>query len=82
MSEHDTLAAPQAARAFELLESDTPHVERLSGPFRDALQAYRPGIGYADVAAELNISIGTVKSRIHRARQFILAAREAAQANG
>jgi DNA-directed RNA polymerase specialized sigma24 family protein len=51
----------------------------LSQPQRAALVTHvSDGLCYSDVAYQLGIPIGTVRSRIHRARAKITAAREKA----
>lgn len=65
---------------FELLESDAPHIEKLAPQFRQVIAEAAKGDAYLKIAETLGLPIGTVKSRIHRARTQILAAREAAKA--
>ena len=64
--------------AFELTEADVPLVATL--PF-DAQQilatADSTGGNYSVMSAELGICIGTVKSRLNRARRRLIALREA-----
>lgn len=56
-------------RNVEISESDLPLIEKLSRRHRDVLLTQG---GYASRAQALNIPVGTVKSRLHRARKELL----------
>lgn len=58
---------------FKVLPSDAPHLEKLSADHRAILEAEG---SYEDKAASLNIPLGTVRSRLNRARAKLIALRE------
>jgi DNA-directed RNA polymerase specialized sigma24 family protein len=77
----------QPAGKFHLYPTDAPFLERIPGRFRRALEAIdADGLSYVDAAKKLTdagrgvVHVGTVKSRVHRARMRILAMREATAA--
>lgn len=64
------------ARGFLLYKSDEPYLARLSPVSRSAIErTTNDGMKYEDLATEQNVSVGTVKSRVHRARARILSMR-------
>ncbi len=59
---------------FKLLETDVPHIGTMSSDFIAVLAAAdRTDSKYEAIAAELNIPVGTVKSRLNRARKKLIA---------
>lgn len=65
---------------FKLLESDEPHLAKIAPRLVEPLRLAHAGNGYDHIATEmLMIPVGTVKSRIHRARSQILKFRAASQ---
>ena len=56
---------------FVLLETDQLYLDRLDHRFVMPLKLAHQGIGYDKVAEALHVPIGSVKSRIHRARGAI-----------
>ena len=61
------------AKDFLLYAADEPHLARLPRFSRALLEAAtNDGMSYVDIAAMFQIKIGTVKSRINRARERIL----------
>ena len=71
------------AKDFLLYPSDLPHLRRLPKFSRALLEsATNDGLSYAAIAAQFDLPMGTVKSRINRARARILNMRAtAAQAS-
>lgn len=68
---------------FKLTEDDAPHLEKLkkvSFPQWDTLQLTNEAahIRYDTMASLLNVSVGTVKSRLHRGRHKIIQYRKEA----
>lgn len=59
-------------RFFPLTEQDEPLLAQLSPRYVEIL---RQEGQMADIAAKLNLPIGTVKSRLHRARAALMALR-------
>ena len=57
---------------FILLDSDAPYLKRISEQMVKPLRLAHAGNGYAWIAKELELPLGTVKSRINRAREKIL----------
>lgn len=57
---------------FVLYESDDPFLKNIQADFAAPLKLAHAGNGYDWIAAELKIPLGTVKSRISRARRQIL----------
>lgn len=49
-------------------------VSQLKEPLRDVLLLYAQGLTYEAIAAKTNVSIGTVRSRLHHARKQAMAA--------
>ena len=64
--------------AFELRDDDKAALDALPDDQRSALLSYHCGNSYAVIAGVSMVAVGTVKSRISRARTKILAARAAA----
>ncbi|WP_398471523.1 hypothetical protein [Tardiphaga sp.] len=69
-------------RPFKLTDDDNAHVSKLAPSSQALLIAAETDIGgsYAQLSAFFNIPLGTVKSRINRARNKIEALREIAEA--
>lgn len=67
---------------FQLKESDWVYVERLPQSHKQLLEAYHGehSPSYIDLAQAYSIPIGTVKSRLNRARQKIVKWRAASLA--
>jgi DNA-directed RNA polymerase specialized sigma24 family protein len=65
-------------RGFKITADDTPMIEGLKFSYREILAASDTHKANAvAMATALNINIGTVKSRLHRARTALLVARNA-----
>jgi RNA polymerase sigma-70 factor (ECF subfamily) len=60
------------ARDFTFQPSDAPHIARLSKRHAECLALSRGGASYEAMAISLGIPVGTVKSRVHRARAKIV----------
>ena len=56
-------------RGVALMQSDDPLLEHLSPPHRQILRAEG---SYEEIAAALGIPVGTVRSRLSRARQALV----------
>lgn len=63
---------------FILLESDKPYLVDIPTWLVEVLMSYHAGNNYAQTAAAYGIPIGTVRSRINRARTCILRMRSLA----
>ena len=84
--------AVEAERPSQLYEAHNPIARRLTQRQRDVLRAILDGCNNAEIAAELEITPGTVKQHIHaifkalgvstRSRLFALAARGAIRQDG
>lgn len=57
---------------FILLDSDEPYLAVIDPKFTEPLRMAHAGNGYDWIADQLGIPIGTVKSRINRARERII----------
>jgi DNA-binding NarL/FixJ family response regulator len=64
---------------FRLLSSDEPHLSVIPEYMVQPLRLVHKGNSYKVVAEQLNVPIGTVRSRINRARARIIKMRAAAQ---
>jgi DNA-directed RNA polymerase specialized sigma24 family protein len=62
---------------FILLDSDEPHLAKLDPKFVEPLRLAHAGNGYYWISGQLSVPLGTVKSRINRARERIIKMREA-----
>lgn len=71
-----TKHSAQKFRDFKITESDKGLIEKLGAGHREILLAKG---SYLDMAAQLSISPGTVRSRLNRARAALAAIRAAAQ---
>jgi len=68
------------AKDFELYPSDEKHLRKLSENAREILElATNDGLNYGAIADITGAKMGTIKSRINRARTRILKMRAAAQ---
>ncbi|QUS39521.1 hypothetical protein RPMA_12265 [Tardiphaga alba] len=67
-------------RPFALTDDDKAAFDALPAHWRSLLAAAGTGTNYEQLALDFNLKLGTVKSRIHRARSQIIAAREMAEA--
>lgn len=68
------------AKDFLLYPADEVHLQKLGPVQRDLLEmATNDGARCADIATTRQLPIGTVKSRIHRARERILVLRAEAK---
>lgn len=56
---------------FVLKESDEQHLEKLPLIQSEPIRLVHSGIGYQAAAAQLNIPVNTLKTRIHRGRDKI-----------
>jgi DNA-directed RNA polymerase specialized sigma24 family protein len=76
--ERDTLATPAPQKReqkyfrFQLVAGDMELLEQMPAPFREALLASGT---YQERAARLGIPVGTLRSRLHRARAALEALR-------
>jgi hypothetical protein len=57
---------------FILLDSDEPHLLKIPVRMVEPLRLAHAGNGYEWIADQLKIPLGTVKSRINRARERIV----------
>lgn len=64
--------APQKYAHFHITDDDAPLIARLSKEHRDVLGTVG---SYKDIATALSLEVGTVKSRIHRARASLVGLR-------
>lgn len=72
---------PNPAPPFVLKESDEPHLAKIAPKLVEPLRLAHAGNGYEHIATELlMIPVGTVKSRISRARERVLYLRAQAAA--
>ncbi len=58
--------------SFTLYPSDAPHISKLQTHYAEALALFRENSNYETMAAAANVPIGTIKSRLHRARAAIV----------
>ena len=65
---------------FSLLPTDVEHVGKLPKHSVNILAAFESFGNYEDVSNSLGIPLGTVKSRLHRARAKVLASRAETEA--
>lgn len=64
------------APPFILQETDKPYLLDMAPKLVEILMSYHAGNSYEATAAAYNIPVGTVRSRIHRARARILKKRQ------
>lgn len=70
----------QPKEPFVLLGSDEPYLAKIPERLIQPLCLVHAGNSYAFVADQLGVSLGTVKSRINRARERIMVMRAEAAA--
>lgn len=63
-------------RALKITDADAPLIAKLPEDYRQALTMTGP---YEERAAQLGVAVGTIKSRLNRARAALVAARGAVQ---
>lgn len=63
---------------FQITAADKPVIEALPNSVRHIFEAFAIGHSYEDISTSFNVKLGTVKSRLHRARAKVLAARQQA----
>lgn len=64
--------AAERADALALTRAMSGALADLPGGQRDVLLMFAAGLGYADIASALRIPVGTVMSRLHRARRKLV----------
>ncbi|MCB0766300.1 MAG: RNA polymerase sigma factor [Flavobacteriales bacterium] len=64
--DHDPTVGMDARRATEYLE-------RMRPMFREPFKLFQDGFRYQEIAEKVGVPLGTVKSRIHQARQELMA---------
>lgn len=65
-------AAPQDERAIDQAREEAERaISRLSAPLQDVLRLRLEGLEYQEIADALGWPIGTVRSRLHKAREFV-----------
>ncbi|HNR54879.1 MAG TPA: RNA polymerase sigma factor [Flavobacteriales bacterium] len=64
--DHDPIAGMDARKATEYLE-------RMRPMFREPFKLFQDGFRYQEIAEKVGVPLGTVKSRIHQARQELMA---------
>lgn len=67
---------------FKIEPGDDLILQKIPAQYRDALSAVSDhglGLAYADAAAHLGVTVGTVKSRVSRAKDMVRVARAQAQ---
>ena len=57
---------------FRLLGSDEPHLAKIPERMVEPLRLAHKGNSYPAIAEQMSVPIGTVKSRINRAREQII----------
>jgi hypothetical protein len=63
--------------SFALCEADARHLELIPSDFAKPIKLlHLEKMNYAEIAADLRIPLGTVKSRIHRGRAMIQRGRD------
>lgn len=62
----------------ELLQSDVDHLSKMGWHHVTLLKRWDEGATYAEMAAAVGQPVGTVKSRLHRARVMLEGLRKAA----
>jgi RNA polymerase sigma-70 factor (ECF subfamily) len=68
------------AQDFTLFSTDEEHLQKLSSDAREMLElATLDGLAYGTIADLMGVKIGTVKSRINRARVKVLEMRAASK---
>lgn len=70
----------RAKREFTLTDRDSLALEALPDHWQALLQSALRGTRYEQLALDFNIPIGTVRSRLNRARNFIDKHRQIAEA--
>lgn len=70
---------PRIKRDFSLTATDDAHLEKLSLSWRNILFAAGNGLSYGRIASDMSLPIGTVRSRLNRARNKIVALRAKAE---
>lgn len=64
---------------FRLRQEDEPFLERLPLPQSESIRLLHSGLTYNAAAAQLNIPLNTLRTRVHRGRASIIAMRAAAE---
>lgn len=72
---------------FRLRQEDEPFLERLPLPQSESIRLLHSGLTYNAAAAQLNIPLNTLRTRVHRGRVSVIAMRAVAaqqqeEANG
>lgn len=73
--------APDAELKLDL-DRALEAVRALAPPYRDPLMLIAGGLTYEEAGGVLGLPTGTVKIRVHRARQMLAAATTGAERNG
>jgi hypothetical protein len=69
----DERKEPRSYKKFQITENDLPLIRLLEPEHQEMLRASG---SYAQIAAQLKLPLGTVRSRLHRARAALAALRQ------